>query len=78
MAIKPDENTASTSDAPPSPARTSELDLTRRNTGPIWRQYLRAMGPGLVTGTSDDDPPGSPPTPRRGPNTVSRSCGPRS
>jgi Mn2+/Fe2+ NRAMP family transporter len=26
--------------------------------GPVWRQYLRAMGPGLVTGDSDDDPPG--------------------
>jgi NRAMP (natural resistance-associated macrophage protein)-like metal ion transporter len=57
MAIKPDEKTASTSDAP-SPARTSELDLTKRNTGPVWRQYLRAMGPGLVTGASDDDPSG--------------------
>ena len=26
--------------------------------GPVWRQYLRAMGPGLVTGASDDDPSG--------------------
>jgi NRAMP (natural resistance-associated macrophage protein)-like metal ion transporter len=24
----------------------------------VWRQYLRAMGPGLVTGASDDDPSG--------------------
>ena len=24
----------------------------------MWRQYLRAMGPGLVTGASDDDPSG--------------------
>jgi NRAMP (natural resistance-associated macrophage protein)-like metal ion transporter len=23
---------------------------------PAWRQYLRALGPGLVTGASDDDP----------------------
>jgi NRAMP (natural resistance-associated macrophage protein)-like metal ion transporter len=23
---------------------------------PVWRQYLRAIGPGLVTGASDDDP----------------------
>ena len=23
-----------------------------------WRAYLRAMGPGLVTGASDDDPSG--------------------
>jgi NRAMP (natural resistance-associated macrophage protein)-like metal ion transporter len=26
--------------------------------GPMWRQYLSAMGPGLVTGASDDDPSG--------------------
>jgi len=38
--------------------RKSELDLTKANTGPVWRQYLRAMGPGLVTGASDDDPSG--------------------
>jgi NRAMP (natural resistance-associated macrophage protein)-like metal ion transporter len=25
---------------------------------PMWRQYLHAMGPGLVTGASDDDPSG--------------------
>lgn len=24
--------------------------------GPVWRQYLRAVGPGLITGASDDDP----------------------
>ena len=24
----------------------------------MWRQYLRAMGPGLITGASDDDPSG--------------------
>ena len=28
------------------------------NAGPGWRQYLRALGPGLVTGASDDDPSG--------------------
>ena len=38
--------------------RTSEVDLTKAATGPVWRQYLRAMGPGLVTGASDDDPSG--------------------
>ena len=38
--------------------RTSELDLTKASTGPVWRQYLRAFGPGLVTGASDDDPSG--------------------
>lgn len=26
--------------------------------GPAWRQYLRILGPGLVTGASDDDPSG--------------------
>jgi NRAMP (natural resistance-associated macrophage protein)-like metal ion transporter len=57
MTIETDEETASTADAPSS-VRTSELDLTKRNTGPVWRQYLRAMGPGLVTGASDDDPSG--------------------
>jgi NRAMP (natural resistance-associated macrophage protein)-like metal ion transporter len=60
MVIKPDEK----SGAAPADARAersprrSELDLTKRNVGPVWRQYLRAMGPGLVTGASDDDPSG--------------------
>src|SRR6202030_3220619 len=26
--------------------------------GPAWRRYLSALGPGLVTGASDDDPSG--------------------
>jgi len=43
--------------AHPTP-RKSELDLTRASAGPVWRQYLRAMGPGLITGASDDDPSG--------------------
>jgi Mn2+/Fe2+ NRAMP family transporter len=38
--------------------RPSEVDITKGRTGPVWRQYLRAMGPGLVTGASDDDPSG--------------------
>jgi NRAMP (natural resistance-associated macrophage protein)-like metal ion transporter len=29
-----------------------------RETGPKWRQYVRAIGPGLITGASDDDPSG--------------------
>jgi hypothetical protein len=53
-------------DAEPSPAdesaqvraRTSDLAITKPGVGPVWRQYLRAMGPGLVTGASDDDPSG--------------------
>ena len=39
----------------PSRAR---FDVTRPRVGPAWRQYLRAIGPGLVTGASDDDPSG--------------------
>ena len=61
MAIKPEEApTAAPAKAVAarSVRRGSELDLTRRNVGPVWRQYLRAMGPGLVTGASDDDPSG--------------------
>ena len=59
MAIKPDKDTRSAhAAAPPATARVSELDLTKQSTGPVWRQYLRAMGPGLVTGASDDDPSG--------------------
>src|SRR5438309_1690344 len=29
-----------------------------RALGPAWRRYLRALGPGLVTGAADDDPSG--------------------
>ena len=61
MASKPPEEARSASaDAGTahSSTRTSELDLTKSSTGPVWRQYLRAMGPGLVTGASDDDPSG--------------------
>ena len=42
----------------PSSTHRSEFDLTPEHEGRIWRQYLRAMGPGLVTGASDDDPSG--------------------
>src|SRR5450432_4285282 len=60
MAVKPEEKPAAPAKAATarSSPRRSELDLTRRNVGPVWRQYLRAMGPGLVTGASDDDPSG--------------------
>jgi NRAMP (natural resistance-associated macrophage protein)-like metal ion transporter len=41
------------------PRRTrSRVDTTRAAQGPGWRAYLRALGPGLVTGASDDDPSG--------------------
>ncbi len=38
--------------------RRARVDTTRAASGPIWRQYLRMLGPGLVTGASDDDPSG--------------------
>ena len=34
------------------------VDLTRDGASQGWRGYLKAMGPGLVTGASDDDPSG--------------------
>jgi NRAMP (natural resistance-associated macrophage protein)-like metal ion transporter len=61
MTPKPDEDAGSVAtDATGAgaPRRKSELDLTTASVGPVWRQYLRAMGPGLVTGASDDDPSG--------------------
>ena len=42
----------------PAAAARSDLDVTAAGSGPVWRQYLRAIGPGLVTGASDDDPSG--------------------
>jgi NRAMP (natural resistance-associated macrophage protein)-like metal ion transporter len=36
----------------------SDVDLTKAGSGPGWRGYLTALGPGLVTGASDDDPSG--------------------
>jgi NRAMP (natural resistance-associated macrophage protein)-like metal ion transporter len=36
----------------------SPVDLTPSSKGTGWRYYLRAIGPGLVTGASDDDPSG--------------------
>jgi len=44
--------------APGSEITRGSLDITRPRVGFGWRQYLRAMGPGLVTGASDDDPSG--------------------
>jgi len=41
----------------PKFSRTSAKEQTKSN-GPQWRTYLRALGPGLVTGASDDDPSG--------------------
>jgi NRAMP (natural resistance-associated macrophage protein)-like metal ion transporter len=36
----------------------SRVDLTPSGQSSGWRYYLRALGPGLVTGASDDDPSG--------------------
>jgi NRAMP (natural resistance-associated macrophage protein)-like metal ion transporter len=59
MAVKPEgPKTAPAGASAGRSQRRSQLDLTKRNVGPVWRQYLRAMGPGLVTGASDDDPSG--------------------
>ena len=35
-----------------------ETTAARVEEGPKWRQYLRAIGPGLITGAADDDPSG--------------------
>jgi NRAMP (natural resistance-associated macrophage protein)-like metal ion transporter len=53
--IKPDVTT--TADRPTRHKR-SRVDTTAAASGPGWRGYLRALGPGLVTGASDDDPSG--------------------
>lgn len=36
----------------------THLSQPDRTVGPGWRAYLKALGPGLVTGASDDDPSG--------------------
>jgi NRAMP (natural resistance-associated macrophage protein)-like metal ion transporter len=36
----------------------SAVNLTDASAGRGWRGYLRALGPGLITGASDDDPSG--------------------
>src|ERR1035437_9784405 len=73
MAIKPEEKPTAPAKATAarSSRRRSELDLTKRNVGPVWRQYLPAMGPGLVTGASADETSGLPPIP--GPRPVRMS-----
>ena len=42
---------------PGAPAAVPGLDVLDANPR-LWRAYLRALGPGLVTGASDDDPSG--------------------
>jgi NRAMP (natural resistance-associated macrophage protein)-like metal ion transporter len=50
---------AAISEPPETSTDAQNIDLARVDgPGPVWRQYLRALGPGLVTGASDDDPSG--------------------
>jgi NRAMP (natural resistance-associated macrophage protein)-like metal ion transporter len=49
---------ARTPSPPRSGAPRSDVDLTKKDSSRGWRGYLTAMGPGLVTGASDDDPSG--------------------
>lgn len=57
-AVKDEAVSGVGTEATSTSGRKSELDLTKKNTGPLRRQYLHALGPGLVTGASDDDPSG--------------------
>ncbi|MDX6201038.1 MAG: hypothetical protein QOJ83_538 [Frankiales bacterium] len=46
-------------ETPAMPERApSEVDVSSGTGRRGWRSYLRALGPGLVTGASDDDPSG--------------------
>ncbi len=45
-------------DAPSTAIRRLRHDVPSPGVSPGWRQYLKAIGPGLVTGASDDDPSG--------------------
>ena len=42
----------------PADRSRSRADISPPSSGPAWRAYLRALGPGLITGASDDDPSG--------------------
>jgi NRAMP (natural resistance-associated macrophage protein)-like metal ion transporter len=50
--------TPKTNSASRDKRRRLHVDTTRAASGPLWRRYLTALGPGLVTGASDDDPSG--------------------
>ena len=45
---------------------------------PSWRQYAKSLGPGLVTGASDDDPSGIATYAQVAHSFSTASCGPRS
>jgi NRAMP (natural resistance-associated macrophage protein)-like metal ion transporter len=57
MSLASSAETKSAGDEPEDSSR-SRVDPTPATTAAGWRYYLRAMGPGLVTGASDDDPSG--------------------
>jgi NRAMP (natural resistance-associated macrophage protein)-like metal ion transporter len=48
----------STSGSRKSHAAAKKSTTKSKKTAPAWRQYLSILGPGLVTGASDDDPSG--------------------
>lgn len=52
MTLTKDENNKNKTKKVSSSSRGNDKDEAR------WRKYARAMGPGLVTGASDDDPSG--------------------
>jgi NRAMP (natural resistance-associated macrophage protein)-like metal ion transporter len=47
-----------TGDSSPGSAAATEGAIGDVRKTPSWRDYFQAIGPGLVTGASDDDPPG--------------------
>jgi NRAMP (natural resistance-associated macrophage protein)-like metal ion transporter len=53
-----DVDTDVNADADVEEAERSHVDLTPAGESRGWRYYLRAVGPGLITGASDDDPSG--------------------
>jgi len=41
-------------------SKAQQVEKEIRRGGPLWKvkAYLKALGPGLITGASDDDPSG--------------------
>ena len=58
MAVEPFKRTATQAAPSPGPAERSVDAPNAHAKAAPWRAYLRALGPGLVTGASDDDPSG--------------------
>lgn len=53
-----DHQAQTLADRPGTDGASSDVDLTPSTESRGWRYYLRALGPGLITGASDDDPSG--------------------